>query len=178
LFGGSPNCSSYKRRLECALVILVLLWSVLIISSGWESYTSPRLWLSSAQNIPFITLASLVFAVVLLLSLNETSLFSKFLRQRVLTHIGRISYGLYLYHVLTFILVDLIIAKLSIGINFPLTTIVIKLTLLYGVAMLSYRYFEMPFLQLKSRFARQRSMPEVPVTTTSPTGARTRNARS
>jgi peptidoglycan/LPS O-acetylase OafA/YrhL len=171
LFGHSPNGSSYKRRLGCALVILVLLWSALIMSSGWENYTSPRLWLSNAHNIPFITLANLVFATVLLLSLDETSLFSKILSQSVLTHIGRISYGLYLYHVLIFIFVDLIIAKLSIGTSFPLTTIVLKLTLLYGVAILSYRYFEMPFLRLKSKFSRQRSMPEVPVTTTSPTAA-------
>jgi peptidoglycan/LPS O-acetylase OafA/YrhL len=142
LFGHSPNGSSYKRRIECALVILVLLWSALIMSSGWESYTSPRLWLSNTQNIPFMTLANLVFAAVLLLSLDETSLFSKILSQSVLTHIGRISYGLYLYHVLIFILVDLIIEKLRISTSFPLTTIAIKLTLLFGVAILSYRYFD------------------------------------
>jgi peptidoglycan/LPS O-acetylase OafA/YrhL len=142
-----------RKRIGFALVILLLFWSGLIVSSGWESYAAPVSWLGAGQNILFITIASLVFATLLLLSLDETSLLSKILSQSVLTHIGRISYGLYLYHVVIFMVVDQSIADQSSGTDFAMTIIVLKLTLLYGVAILSYRYFETPFLRLKSKFA-------------------------
>ncbi len=83
---------------------------------------------------------------------------------RVLIYLGKISYGLYIFHVF----VDRMVFhsfgplfrrlhftdKLSEILQFP---IVLGLTIL--LAHLSYRYFESPFLRLKDRFAIIRTRP-------------------
>jgi peptidoglycan/LPS O-acetylase OafA/YrhL len=58
---------------------------------------------------------------------------------------GKISYGLYLWHVPIFILVS----------NVPTTAatrVVASFAVTFGIATLSFRYFETPFLNLKQRF--------------------------
>lgn len=74
---------------------------------------------------------------------------------RSLTHLGKISYGLYVFHQSCLAVCwkdhpsagGAIAAKLA-GFFFTIV-----------VAMLSYRYFESPFLRLKERFARVLSRP-------------------
>jgi peptidoglycan/LPS O-acetylase OafA/YrhL len=78
-----------------------------------------------------------------------------------LSYLGRISYGLYLFHVLMFVLVfDTFIPHLGAsfpGVHVPHivrdsvgTIVVMALSIL--IAHLSYQYFERPFLRLKKRF--------------------------
>jgi peptidoglycan/LPS O-acetylase OafA/YrhL len=63
-----------------------------------------------------------------------------------LAYLGRVSYGLYVFHALMFWLVfDKGIARGNVG-----TAIVMVATIV--VAHLSYRFFERPFLRLKGRF--------------------------
>ncbi len=61
------------------------------------------------------------------------------MKSRVLGYLGKISFGLYVFHA----------AVLRFMPNMP-----VALLLTIGVAALSYRWLEMPFLRLKERFAR------------------------
>lgn len=75
------------------------------------------------------------------------------LENKFFNHIGKISYGIYIYHPLWVLLFTLFMKKLGISaqtgviIIFP---IVLTLTLL--TAHISYKYFEKPFLSLKKRY--------------------------
>ncbi len=99
--------------------------------------------------------ALLIFAVV-----NE-GLFVRLLEMKFMRYMGKISYGLYVYHfpVIWFVtrirdlgITDEPIAKLlTLLISFPLTLL---------IASLSYRYIEKPILDLKDRWFSLRAQPE------------------
>jgi len=71
-------------------------------------------------------------------------------------YLGQISYGLYVFHLVSLRFVErVIIRHLSFaGSQFCtlLTTMALSLVLTIAIASVSYRYFEMPFLRLKERF--------------------------
>lgn len=69
-----------------------------------------------------------------------------------LTRIGRISYGLYVWHVLTAELAVRGLARLHLEAGEPLL-VAAWLTLLFTTAALSYRWFEAPLLRWKDRIA-------------------------
>ncbi len=72
-----------------------------------------------------------------------------------LLYLGRISYGLYVFHLLCYQLVEFWLLPHGVitGIHTMVTTQVITIALTIGMATLSYKYFEGPFLRLKERYA-------------------------
>jgi peptidoglycan/LPS O-acetylase OafA/YrhL len=86
-----------------------------------------------------------------------------------LTYLGRISYGLYMFHSLCFYLIfHLLRPKLELRFGpvswspmmAGIVGSVLVLALTIGMAGISYRFFERPFLKLKERFAFVKSRPE------------------
>lgn len=90
---------------------------------------------------------------------------------RWLSYLGRISFGLYMFHSLIFHLVFDIrpqwLERTAAALRLPVpaksapvigTTVVLVLSI--AAAMISYRFFEHPFLKLKERFTFVRSRPE------------------
>jgi peptidoglycan/LPS O-acetylase OafA/YrhL len=149
---------TFRKRWSAYLVVLSFIpLFAIVAATGWSAYASPYIWLNAPGNFAFITLLSLFFAALLLLGLNEATPLAKLLGSRFMTHIGRISYGIYLYHMLTFYFCDQLMIKLAPlmgkGLSLYLTGAALKFTVTYVVALLSYRYVELPFLQLKSKFA-------------------------
>lgn len=71
---------------------------------------------------------------------------------RTLVYLGRISFGLYVYHELALYLVGLATSKLGFHAA-TLKTSPIAFALTVAMAAASYRYFELPFLKMKSRLA-------------------------
>jgi peptidoglycan/LPS O-acetylase OafA/YrhL len=71
---------------------------------------------------------------------------------RALVYLGRISFGLYVYHQLALYLVSLATSKLGFHPS-TLKTSPIAFALTVAIAAASYRYFELPFLKLKNRLA-------------------------
>jgi peptidoglycan/LPS O-acetylase OafA/YrhL len=98
---------------------------------------------------PAIVLAS----VALLLAFIGSSF-----RSLSLEYLGKISYGLYAYHALCLWAVDRFWVG-NHGIAHVLLRIPAALALTVGVAALSYRWVETPFLQLKRRFTLVGSRP-------------------
>jgi peptidoglycan/LPS O-acetylase OafA/YrhL len=79
---------------------------------------------------------------------------------RWLTYLGKISYGLYVFHVVTLRLSLVILAHLRIPKSVDaLITDSLAALLTIAVAHFSYRYFEKPFLRIKERFAVVQSRP-------------------
>ncbi len=67
---------------------------------------------------------------------------------KVLTYVGKISYGIYLYHMLAINAAR----RFVVPSRDPLLVFLVALPLAVGIATLSYRYFELPFQRLKHRF--------------------------
>ncbi len=67
---------------------------------------------------------------------------------KVLTYVGKISYGIYLYHMLAINAAR----RFVVPSRDPILVFLVALPLAVGIATLSYRYFELPFQRLKHRF--------------------------
>jgi peptidoglycan/LPS O-acetylase OafA/YrhL len=70
-----------------------------------------------------------------------------------LVYLGRISYGLYVFHLFALALMAqlLVIPVLGVQLSFALRTI-LAFVLTVALAAISYRVLELPFLRLKERF--------------------------
>lgn len=90
-------------------------------------------------------------SILMLLSVLGSTLTS-----RVLIFLGRISYGLYVFHLAMLTLVWFVFGK------FTLTSAAAGLVLTILAAALSYYLLEQPFLRLKKRFTRVQSQPITP----------------
>lgn len=91
-----------------------------------------------------------IFFGILILNLatNPNRLFS--IEWKPLNYLGKISYGLYMYHGAVIIAVVSLAKKWAYSTNLTIYLSVILLTI--GVASLSYHFLESPFIKLKSRF--------------------------
>ena len=80
---------------------------------------------------------------------------------RPLVYLGKISFGLYIFHYTILAVVAAAVKhKLHLsGVSEIAVTYLVTWFIAVGVATLSYRYYEMPFLRLKSRFTFIRSRP-------------------
>ncbi|MEA2002239.1 MAG: acyltransferase [Actinomycetota bacterium] len=135
-------------------VWVALLSAIVGLSSLWHS----RIWVTSPVGFLYLTGIAVLFGGVV--ALVVVGIVPRFLTWRPLMQVGRISYGIYLYHALVFFVVrrssDGILEGLGLSadsIAAELVLITMMLTLSYGVAALSWRLIEQPLLGLKDRLA-------------------------
>ena len=87
---------------------------------------------------------------------------SAFFKNKILGYFGKISYGLYVYHVagiwLAYKVTDAFISSERLLV-YPLTVLLFGLIITLSVSMLSYQFLEKPFLRLKERFTFIKSRP-------------------
>jgi peptidoglycan/LPS O-acetylase OafA/YrhL len=109
------------------------------------------------QYVPYINqeFYSVLFGIAILnLALTDTSIIN--LRHKVIDYLGRISYGLYMLHVIA-VVFSIRVISMFIEVNDPiyhLATYILAVPCSVALASFSYYYFESPFLKLKKRFAR------------------------
>lgn len=104
-------------------------------------------------RIPYFTheLYAIPFAVVIL-NLSSNQSISKLFEKQVFIYLGNISYGLYMYQPLViFLSFKLLKPHLPEQID-QLVLYSVSALLTISISGLSYKYFETPFLKLKSRF--------------------------
>ncbi len=99
---------------------------------------------------------SLFFAFVIFEQIYLDHSFFKFGRLKLFTHLGRISYGLYLYHLVVFYVLTYLLTRSTYFNSHSILQVILFFVfgtgLTYLVSRLSYTYFEKPFLNLKKRF--------------------------
>ena len=104
--------------------------------------------LTAARVVVGYPLAALGAVIVLLATLTSRTVLSK----SALVYLGKISYGLYVFHVLGLMLSDYIVPVGYSRFSLYLLKISVALALTICFAAASYRWLEHPFLLLKSRF--------------------------
>ncbi|MBX3102396.1 MAG: acyltransferase [Bacteroidetes bacterium] len=138
----------YRRAFIATRVAAPLpaLLSILGIAAFW----------SGAVNIPYLgtTLQAALYAIVIAnVSVSRPVLP---LENRIMNHLGKISYGIYAYHYIFILLFTQVFrqwggfASPGIGMEILFQVTVFLTTIL--VASLSYAYFEAPFLRIKRKF--------------------------
>jgi peptidoglycan/LPS O-acetylase OafA/YrhL len=123
----------FGRRF-CGPVAMVLLIGMLCL---------PRLYHLSTYCVIAVLVGSCV--------VREDHFLSPLLKVRIVRHIGAVSYGIYLMHMLAFNIVKLLSGKINVRhdlLNFIGTLVVATV-----IATISHRYFEAVFLRWKDRFA-------------------------
>ncbi|MBA4417148.1 MAG: hypothetical protein C0392_04460 [Syntrophus sp. (in: bacteria)] len=98
---------------------------------------------------------SILFCLIILnLSSNEKSFFS--LENRLFDYLGRISYGIYMYHPLCLVTAIYLLKTVLKGTNLNHSFVVYFLSIAFTILMsaISYTFFESPFLKLKFAFSK------------------------
>ncbi|NIJ51074.1 acyltransferase family protein [Dyadobacter arcticus] len=111
------------------------------------------LFLSGIHFSGFLEVYAMFFAFfVLNVSCNENTIIS--LDNAVMNHLGKVSYGLYIYHVVVIVLIINLLTANSPKWEGPVYQAVLYISTFVGsvlVASLSYTYFEKPLLAFKDR---------------------------
>ena len=146
LRGRTPNINAGLRLLLCGLAVAS--W---LLVSGYMSKDGPTSIISYA--------VSALASVSLLVSFLTTN--SRILYRRPFTwlvYLGRISYGLYVFHLFALTLMSklLVIPVIQIPLNFE-RRLLCSFLLTVILAAISYRWLEQPFLRLKKRFSHRAS---------------------
>jgi peptidoglycan/LPS O-acetylase OafA/YrhL len=147
LRGGVPNFSLGTRfsMLVAGIIPLAL------VANYWKIHEPERLlWIPTLVGFPVVAIScTLIMLAVLGITLRMP---------RSLLYLGKISYGLYVYHALGNVLSGMLIPVHTAFIQLALRPVAaLAVTML--LASISYAVLETPFLKLKKRFAHVDSRP-------------------
>jgi peptidoglycan/LPS O-acetylase OafA/YrhL len=127
----SPRIRPYL----CAIATLIV-WTMVMIG--------PPPFILFTVGLPLFELATAT--VILCLLLEPSLLVGRLLSWRPVVSVGRVSYGLYLWHPIVFLLI-------------PVAGVAPTLALTFLVAYGSYRFIEAPFLRRKRRYSEVQPAP-------------------
>ena len=133
-----------RRGFELVSPVLGNRWAAPLALAG--------LLMTIEGGLPMGGIWGLMVALVGCVVIRETNGLAPILGWRPIAHIGVVSYGMYLLHMLSFHAVKWMLS--AIGLNhewlwFPATVVAATLA-----ATLSYRYYESWFLRLKDNYSR------------------------
>lgn len=152
--GARPETLARRALWVCVLVGAALFW--LIDTTGVSNYWHVSGWATHLDNLPMPTLTALFWGALLAFVVLGNSLLSSVLRWGFLRQIGKISYGIYIYHFPVYVLVDSYLSPyLPHGDSLPVQSLVplAKVAITCLMALASWHLVESPLLRLKKKFA-------------------------
>jgi peptidoglycan/LPS O-acetylase OafA/YrhL len=144
LHGRTPQLGEGARIALLLASVAVLLW--VARNFGLFSLPVPLLQLVTGWPLAALACGAIVFAVM-----GSKGRWSSVLRSAPIIYLGRISYGLYVYHELLLKLGDRIFPQHSSSPSQMIAYWAFGLITTLPVAAASYRWIEMPFLRLKRK---------------------------
>ena len=154
--GKTPEGLARTGRTAAATFGILTL--ALVLCHGYRTYGSPNTYLlGSLSNLCLYTLLSACFAGVILTGVFGAGPTSRLLSLPFLRHIGRMSYGIYLYHLPVLFWTPIVLRRCGFSVTgSPERRFWVKAAaalLTYLVALASWNLIEKPCLRLKERFA-------------------------
>lgn len=143
-----PRITGWQRVVLAISGLTALVGSAAF--NGWRSAENPETWRLAITH-PLIALGS---AAILFAFIDAES---RWLRNPALIYLGKISYGLYVVHVLGLCIAARLIQPVTI--SAVAVQSVVGFVITVAIAAASYRWLETPFLKLKERFAHVQSRP-------------------
>jgi peptidoglycan/LPS O-acetylase OafA/YrhL len=139
----------------------LLVAGVMVARAGLQAFWSPITWVPLPFSPYFPTAMAVLFGGIVILTTVQASL-TRWLANRPMMRIGKISYGLYLFHPFIFTWVERLMAPLrppgpptAMGRLVLLATMAAKLAATVLVAECSWRFFEGPINALKDRLTQK-----------------------
>ena len=118
---------------------------VLLVLAALACEFAPQL-----QGSARLAVHVLFCALLLALVVNPRGIFSRTLQSRPLSYLGKISYGIYLYHTFVLWAVGRVCESRRIVLT-PFELFLVVAPLSIGLAALSFRFFEAPIMALRHR---------------------------
>jgi peptidoglycan/LPS O-acetylase OafA/YrhL len=151
LRGRSPALSNVRRVLLFVTSFAVLWAAAIFLHTGADG--TEAVHLLSVIGYPLVALSAIAIVLSVLVSTPP------WYACKPLVYLGRISYGLYVFHLLGLKLADVIGAHASFGARFVKGQGLLGFLLTVAMAMISYHALEKPFLRMKERFSHVLSRP-------------------
>lgn len=148
LRGETLELSAQKRVAMIGFAVACFAMAANFWSIKADPLTTPRI----LAGYPVVALG----AAALLLGVLSSA---KVLSKSVLVYLGKISYGLYVYHVLGLMVSDYAVPQAEASLPRYLMRDAVALSLTIGFAAASFRWLETPFLGVKQRFTHVPSRP-------------------
>ncbi|MCZ2392857.1 MAG: acyltransferase [Chitinophagales bacterium] len=126
---------------------------IFIISIGFFlllNFIPPRTIVSNWLILSYLFTA--LFSTLLIFSVVHSQQLKSFFSKHIFVYLGKRSYGLYMYHLLGNGVASLLIKKVSFMPSNLLASFLYSISFTIIVSIISYKYFETPFLKLKKRF--------------------------
>lgn len=135
-------------------------WGLLPAAPHWRLLTLgfPVHMPHGYQFVWGYTLINLLSAGLIVLALHQPHC-GRLFTQGWLRHVGRISYGMYVFHMAVIVVVITAAERLQLDLRAEWVRLGIAASVIagvYAVAHLSFRYYERPFLDMKERLAPHR----------------------
>ena len=162
LIGTIPHSGLARMRLASRLLLTAGGLTLWFLAAQYSEIPFPKSALQMMLGYPAIALGAGAF---LLAALGTSAAHPRVAANRALVYLGRISYGLYVYHVFAMYLALLFIHfwLQSVATRWPGLVLPIFASLSGALtvwfAMVSYQWLESPFLRLKDRFTLVPSRP-------------------
>jgi len=132
-----------NKILQISTILLLIVFLIIIFFSQDEKIIDFRIY-------------ALIFLIIVInASTNQTSFYN--LDNKVLDYIGRISYGMYIYHIIAIVMAIKLseyFSKIFITnqIVFNISVYLFSIFFTLCISIISYNYFERYFLNLKQKF--------------------------
>ncbi|MBE7157876.1 MAG: acyltransferase [Rhodospirillales bacterium] len=145
--GARDTVLLWSRRCLAVFLPVALIWSFVLPPRGgnWYRYPYPN-WV---ETLGF-SLLDVLAALLVLTAIQPNHWLYTFWSHRIPRWMGRLSYGAYIFHDIPHHFFDIITRRFLH--NSLFAELLLAWTYTFGLAWLSFRFFETPFLNLKDRF--------------------------
>jgi len=129
------------------MLIITLIFTVVFILIPFFNISQGQLLFSKIALSFTISWLSF-FALLYFVAGNAGNMVKLLLNNQLISYLGKISYGTYLYHLLVYMFMSSLLFHYKISLNSTLDSL-LKISLTYGVAIASWHFIEKPILGLK-----------------------------